>query len=144
MAAASACVRGRQRRICSRDTLVHVDERADDGLALGRHLQSLLLGRLSGGVRGLLRLVRLLHQSVAQIQRLGELESDLEQRLCRPLSEPVDDAAVEQRGRSCAAAAELVAHGVHREHDVKVPLHLPNEVTVHVFLGVQEQAVLSE
>ena len=53
-----------------------------------------------------------------------------EQRLLRPLGEPVDGTAVDDRGEHAAARAEGRADGRHTEHNVQVVAHAVDEELV--------------
>ena len=52
---------------------------------------------------------------------------DREERVARPLGEPVDGAAVDERGKHATARAKRVAHRAHAQHDVQVVAHAVDE-----------------
>ena len=57
---------------------------------------------------------------VAEVDALEGRLGDAEQRLWRPLDEPVDRTAVDQRRKHSTARPERAADRTHTQHDVQV------------------------
>lgn len=66
---------------------------------------------------------------------------DLEEGIVGPITEPVEDASIEERGRRRGAILESVGVGVHGEDDVKVLHDLAREPFVELFVRVQHETL---
>ena len=123
------------------------------GLGCGHHVEAALergeeLVRLrdDGAVDDLGHLAQPVeHQLtiVFDLNRLKDLARDGEQRFVWPAVEPVDGAAVDQRGEHAAAHAESAADGRHAEDDVQVGAHAADEEGLDVVLGGRDPSLLA-
>jgi hypothetical protein len=87
--------------------LMDMDEGVDDGESVGRGQRKLAVSD-GEGCRGLVG-------SNVEIESLGELVADLVESLIGPVSEPVENASVEERGGSSGSAGETIT--VSRKQD---------------------------
>mmetsp|Transcript_3151 Transcript_3151/g.13663 ORF Transcript_3151/g.13663 Transcript_3151/m.13663 type:complete len:966 (+) Transcript_3151:6936-9833(+) len=78
----------------------------------------------------------------AEVHGGEELVGDAGERLLGPLHEPVDGAAVDQRGELAASRPESLAHGGHAQDDVEVVSHPVDErAKEHIFRWVQAKGL---
>ena len=66
----------------------------------------------------------------SKVNRLERVLGDAEQRLFRPLGEPIDGAAVDDGREHATSRAEGAANGTHAQHDVQVVAHAVDEELV--------------
>jgi len=80
---------------------------------------------------------------VGNVEEFGELEGDLKETIISPVTEPIDDTSVEQGGGTGCPVREVRICRVHREHHMKVALHILRELLVQLFLRVDHPVRLA-
>ena len=78
------------------------------------------------------------HQRLVDLGVLEELGGDLLERVGRPLGEPVDRRAADERGEHAHVVAVALADGRHAEHDVQPRAHALDKVAPQDVVGLGE------
>jgi len=76
--------------------------------------------------------------ALGELDSEGELLGHLVEGLVGPVSEPVDDAAVEDGRRAACSVGEVRVGGVHGEDHMEVSLHIFDELLVDFFFSLHD------